>query len=255
MSEAVAGITEDGFLGGRLRLRQPSSGHRAGHDAILLAAATSARRGQRIADFGAGVGAAGLAVARRVAGLELVLVEIDAALAALASANAASNGIDANVVTLDLGASAAMFAVAGLGPDSVDGVLMNPPFNDPARQQASPDPARRVAHEAAAATLEAWTRAARRMLKPGGVLTLIWRADGLADVLAGLARGFGGAAVQPVHARGGAPAIRVLVRAIKGGRAPLRIYPGLVLNDSAGVPTPQANALLSGEAVLPLATP
>jgi tRNA1(Val) A37 N6-methylase TrmN6 len=44
------------------------------------------------------------------------------------------------------------------------------------------------------------------------------------------------------------------VRAIKGGRAPLRIYPGLMLNDSAGVPTPQANALLSGEAVLPLAT-
>lgn len=254
MSEAKTDITEDGFLGGRLRLRQPASGHRAGHDAILLAAATAARPGQRIVDFGAGVGAAGLAVARRVAGIEPVLVEIDPALSALASANAASNGIHAGVVTLDLGANAAAFAAAGLGPDSVDGVLMNPPFNHPVRQQPSPDGARRVAHEATAATLENWIHAARRVLKPGGVLTLIWRAEGLEQVLAALARGFGGVGVQPVHGTPSGPAIRILVRAIKGGRAPLRIYPGLVLNDSAGMPTLQTNALLSGEAVLPLAT-
>jgi len=83
-------LTEDAFLGGQLRLRQLKSGHRAGHDAMLLAAATPARRGDRVADFGAGVGAAGLAVARRVAGIDLVLVEIDATLASLARANAAA---------------------------------------------------------------------------------------------------------------------------------------------------------------------
>lgn len=254
MSEAKTGITEDGFLGGRLRLRQPASGHRAGHDAILLAAATAARPDQRIADFGAGVGAAGLAVARRVGGIELVLVEIDPALASLASANAASNGIDASVVMLDLDATAAAFAAAGLGPDSVDGVLTNPPFNDPVRQQPSPDDARRVAHEATAATLENWIHAARRVLKPGGVLTLIWRAEGLEQVLTALARGFGGIGILPIHGMPSTPAIRILVRAVKGSRAPLQIYPGLMLNDSAGVPTPQANALLFGEAVLPFAS-
>ncbi|MCO5130961.1 MAG: methyltransferase [Xanthobacteraceae bacterium] len=255
MSEAAAGVTEDGFLGGRLRLRQPISGHRAGHDAILLAAATMARPGQRIADFGAGVGAAGLALARRVGGVELVLVEIDPALARLASANAAANGVTARAVTLDLGAGAVAFAEAGLGPDSFDGVLMNPPFNDRVRQQASPDPARRAAHEATVTTLETWIHAARRVLKPGGALTLIWRAEGLEAALAALARAFGGAAVLPVHGKDGAPAIRVLIQAIKGGRAPLRIYPGLMLNDSAGLPTSQANAVLSGAAALPLAQP
>ena len=70
-------FTEDAFLGGQLRLRQPKSGHRAGHDAMLLAAATPACPGDRVVDFGAGVGAAGLAVAKRVAGIALVLVEID----------------------------------------------------------------------------------------------------------------------------------------------------------------------------------
>src|ERR1700743_3098036 len=84
MSDFAGEITEDAFLGGRLRLRQPKSGHRAGHDAILLAAATPARPGDRVVDFGAGVGAAGLAVARRVGGIRLALVEIDKGLAALA---------------------------------------------------------------------------------------------------------------------------------------------------------------------------
>ena len=95
-------ITEDAFLGGQLRLRQSRSGHRAGHDAMLLAAATSARAGRRVVDFGAGVGAAGLALARRVAGIELVLVEIDAALAELARGNAAANAIAAEVIVLDV---------------------------------------------------------------------------------------------------------------------------------------------------------
>src|ERR1700733_15934266 len=85
--------TEDAFLGGQLLLRQPKSGHRAGHDAMLLAAATPARPGDRVIEFGAGVGAAGLAVARREAGIELVLVEIDATLASLARDNADANAI------------------------------------------------------------------------------------------------------------------------------------------------------------------
>src|SRR5213595_2358036 len=98
MTDARLECTEDAILGGRLRLRQLKTGHRAGHDAMLLAAATSARSGDRVVDFGAGVGAAGLAVARRVAGIELVLVEIDEALAKLARGNSAANEIAASVV-------------------------------------------------------------------------------------------------------------------------------------------------------------
>jgi tRNA1(Val) A37 N6-methylase TrmN6 len=255
MPEAGVGTTEDAFLGGRLRLCQPSSGHRAGHDAMLLAAATGARAGQRVADFGAGVGAAGLALATRVANLDLALVELDPALAALASANAAMNRIAATVVTLDIAADAATFAAAGLGPDSFDGILMNPPFNDPARHRGSPDAARQVAHVATSTTLQDWTHAARRVLKTGGVLTMIWRADGIAEVFAALDRGFGSVRIQSVHATASAPAIRILVRAVKGGRAPTQIYPGLLLNDVAGVPIQQAQAALSGATALPFAAP
>jgi tRNA1(Val) A37 N6-methylase TrmN6 len=252
MTDPLLETTEDAFLGGTLRLRQPKSGHRAGHDAMLLAAATPARAGHRVVDFGAGVGAAGLAVARRVAGLDIVLIEIDETLAELARGNAASNRIEAKVIAMDLASGADTFAGAGLAPDSVDAVLMNPPFNDSRRHRSSPDKSREIAHVAGAATLQDWIHAARRILKSGGVLTLIWRADGLAEVLAALDRGFGSLAILPVHGNAATPAIRVLVRAIKGGRAPTALYPGLMLNDESGVPNKQVQEILAGKGASPL---
>ena len=248
-------FTEDAFLGGRLRLRQPRSGHRAGHDAMLLAAATPARSGDRVVDLGAGVGAAGLAVARRVAGIELVLVEIDAGLAELARGNAAANAVQADIIVLDVTSAADGFAAAGLSPDSVDVVLMNPPFNDPARHRASPDKAREIAHVSTAAALERWILAARRILKSGGALALIWRADGLVEVLSALGRGFGSLELLPVHAEATVPAIRVLIRATKGGKAPLQMHAALVLNDESALPNKRVQDVLAGKGILPLAMP
>lgn len=252
-AQQIADTTEDMFLGGQLRLRQPRRGHRAGHDAILLAAATPAQPGQRVVEFGAGIGAAGLSVARRVAGIDLVLVEIDTTLAALAQANAAANRLQVRVAALDVAAAAEVFAASDLGPDSADAVMMNPPFNDATRHRASPDPARQAAHVATDDTLAIWIHAARRVLKSGGVLTLIWRADGLPDVLAALGRGFGSIQVLPVHPRPQAPAIRILVSAIKGGRAPLLLHPALSLQMTNGEPDPGMQAILNGRAALPLA--
>jgi tRNA1(Val) A37 N6-methylase TrmN6 len=248
-------ITEDAFLGGQLLLKQKRSGHRAGHDAILLAAATQAQVGDHVVDLGAGIGTAGLALARRVAGVRLSLVEIDPELAELARANAAANAIPAEAIVLDVTADAPAFAAHGLLPDSVDVVLTNPPFNDPARHRGSPDQSRHTAHVASDETLNAWVHAARRILRSNGALTLIWRADGIAEVLAALSRGFGSLVVLPVHGEAGRPAIRVLVRAVKGGRAPTRILPGLMLNEESRVPKKEVREILEGRAILPLAEP
>ncbi|MET4838386.1 tRNA1(Val) A37 N6-methylase TrmN6 [Bradyrhizobium japonicum] len=156
---------------------------------------------------------------------------------------------------LDVTTDAQAFAANGLVPDSVDVVLMNPPFNDPARHRGSPDQARRTAHVASEETLNAWVHAARRILRSDGALTLIWRADGIAEVLTALSRGFGSLSILPVHGEAGRPAIRVLVRAVKGGRAPTRLLPGLMLNDESGVPKNQVTEILEGRALLPLAEP
>jgi tRNA1(Val) A37 N6-methylase TrmN6 len=252
---AADGLTRDAVLGGRLRLTQPRHGHRVGHDAILLAAATPAHADEHAVDFGAGIGAAGLALAVRVAGCAVTLVEIDDGLAEFAAGNAQDNGLADRVrsVRLDVTAPARAFTAAGLATGSVMRVMMNPPFNDPARQRTSPDPRRQLAHMASCDVLMVWTRSAARLLRPGGTLTLIWRADGLADVLQALKPAFGAVQVLPVHPKAGAQAIRVLVRGTKASRAPLALLPGLFLNDAAGRPTDEAEAVLRGGAVLPLA--
>jgi len=246
---ARSDLTDDAILGGRLKVLQPRTGHRVGHDAILLAAATPAESGDHAVDLGAGVGAAGLALAVRVDGVTVKLVEIDSGLVALAHDNAARNGLAGRVsaIACDVAALARFQAE---WKRSVDHVLMNPPFNDPTRQYVSPDPRRRNAHAAPRETLNAWVAAAGELLRDGADLTLIYRADGLGDVLTALATGFGAIAVLPIYPKPNASAIRVLVRAIKASRAPMSVTPGLLLNGDDGRPTPEAEAVLRRAASL-----
>ena len=82
---------------------------------------------------------------------------------------------------------------------------------------------------------------------------MIWRADALAEILAALDRGFGSLKILPVHGDPATPAIRVLIRAIKAGRAPTQIYAGVMLNDESGVPNKQVQEILAGKGALPLA--
>ncbi|MGB6445195.1 MAG: methyltransferase, partial [Xanthobacteraceae bacterium] len=179
-----------------------------------------------------------------VEGLDVTLVERDPALAALAAANANRNGVSGRVraVDLDVTAPAAAFSAAGLAPGSADHVLMNPPFN-PA-QNPSPDRARSAAYVASDQTLVQWLGTARRLLRPAGAVTLIWRADGLGDVLAALSDGFGAIAVLPIHGKAGGPAIRILAQAIRDRNGPLALLVGLVLTDIDGKPTVAAETVL-----------
>jgi tRNA1(Val) A37 N6-methylase TrmN6 len=244
----------DAVLGGRLLLRQPLAGHRVGHDAILLAAATGGRSGEQVVDLGSGVGGAGLALAARVDGLKVTLVEIDAQLAALATENARENGMAERVRALACDAEdTAALATAGLAAEACDRVLTNPPFHDARRHNVSPDAGRRLAYAGGPGLLQRWIASAAWLLKPGGVLTLIWRADELAQVLAVLAPTFGAIVVLPVVPREGSPPIRVLVRAQKGARAATAYRPALILNDAQGQPSAAAQGVLRGGQALDLA--
>ncbi|MCJ2068057.1 methyltransferase [Methylobacterium sp. J-030] len=241
----------DAFLGGLLRLHQPLRGaHRAGTDAVLLARLLTPTPDCRLCDVGAGTGAVGLACAALVPGLRPTLVERDPGLAETARANAALNGIAAAIVQADVLAPAAERRAAGLLPDSFDMVLTNPPFFEAGTHRASPHPNRSAAHTFAAGSLDAWIRACTAILRPGGRIGMIHRADALPTCLDALRGRFGGLAIRPVHARAEAPAIRVLIAATKGSRAAPSLLPSLVLHGPDGAFTPEAEALhrAAGEA-------
>ena len=246
---SVLETTDDAFLGGRLKLLQPVKGHRAGHDAILLAATAPAAR--HAVDLGAGIGTAGLALLARKAAERVTLVEIDPDLAALARENAKRNHFDRCEV---IAADACKLARKG-GPEnpaagSADLVITNPPFNDPARKNASPDPMRRRAHSAADSDLDPWVSAAERLLAPNGWLVLIHRPESIEAILATLKGRFGAAELIPIFPRAGAPAIRLIVRAIKGRRTPPTLREGVILNDAGNQPTQAASAILRDGAPL-----
>ena len=95
--------------------------------------------------------------------------------------------------------------------------------------------------------------ARRDSFAPAGTLTLIWRADGLSEVLAALTTDFGAVTILPVYPRPDAAAIRVLIRAVKASRGPLSLLPGLILADATGRPTSKAETVLREGAALPLA--
>jgi tRNA1Val (adenine37-N6)-methyltransferase len=235
-------LSDDKFLCGRLRLWQPLKGYRAATDPVLLAAACPAQPGQSVLDLGCGAGAAALCLGHRVPGLVLCGLELQPDYADLARRNADRNGIAVEVYEGDLARMP-----KALRRD-FDHVITNPPYY-PAGGSSSPIAARARAMQVDT-PLADWVSAATRRLRPGGWLTLICGADGLPEVLAALAPKLGSAAVLPLAPRERRPALRVILQARKGGRAPFRLLAPFVIHQGAMHDgdresyTPAANAVL-----------
>lgn len=243
-------LTDDAFLGGRLRLWQPARGYRAGMDALLLAAAVPARPGETVLDLGCGTGAAALALGARVGGLRLTGLELQPPYAALARANARRNGIALEVMEGDVADPP-----AALRGRSFDHVMMNPPFFDREAGTRAADAGRDLAH-GQPTPIAVWAALAARRLRPGGWLVAIHRAEALPALLAALPATMHPEALRPVTPREGRPARNLLLLARKGGRAPFRLLAPLVLHaaprhaqDGEDL-TPQAHALFRDAAAL-----
>jgi tRNA1Val (adenine37-N6)-methyltransferase len=238
----VTEFTEDGFLDGRVRVRQPVLGFRSGLDAVMLAAAVPARAGDTVLELGAGAGAASLCLAARVAGCSINGVEIAPELVALANGNALANGmasrvqfVEANVLTLPQELQTGF-----------DHVLCNPPFHD-ADGEASADAWRTQALQDQG-TFHRWLETGVKRTAPNGTFTIILRADRLSEALDALPRA--GVSVLPLWPKTGLAAKRVIIQWHHGKRAPFALLPGLVLHDKTGGYTPEADAILRcGEAV------
>jgi tRNA1Val (adenine37-N6)-methyltransferase len=235
-------LTRGTLLGGRVRHDQPVGGHRTGIEPVLLAAAVRAHAGERVLEGGTGVGTALLCLATRVAGIEGVGIERDAALVAVARANAAANGFDA------------LTFIAGALGDGVDGpfdhAMANPPWHA-AEGTASPDPGRETARRGESGLIEAWAKALVAPVRDRGTLTFVTAAAQLAECLSALtAARCGSPTVFPLWPKDGKPAKLVMVRGVKGGRGPCRLLPGLILHRLDGRYTEAAEAVLRDGAAL-----
>ena len=133
----------------------------------------------------------------------------------------------------------------GLGAARYDLVVTNPPFRPLAGGHVSPDASRALANHELALTLGDWADVAARVARPGGRVAAIFPADRALELGASLrARELAPARLRFVHPRAGAPATRVLLEAVRGGRAPLVVEPPLVVHADGERFTPEARRML-----------
>jgi tRNA1(Val) A37 N6-methylase TrmN6 len=235
-------LTEDALLGGRVRLLQARRGYRVAVDAVLLAAAVHPAAGDRVLDLGAGVGAVGLCLAKRVADCTIVGVELQPALAEIARRNAAGNGLDERVRTLVHDLAEPLPAELGL----FEQVVSNPPYLAAAVADPPPDPSKALATVESSADLRRWLEVATGALQPAGTLTLVHRSDRLEEIAAHLVRlGCGALTVKRLP-----PAARVLIRARPAQTQSVTPSPPLVLHRPDGGYTEAAEAILRHAAAL-----
>lgn len=249
--------TVDAFHYGRFHLVQPKGiGHRSGMDAMLLAALVTGEGAIRVADLGAGAGAAGLAVAARLPEARVLLVERSPLMAGFArkTLDLPSNARLAPRVSLleaDVSLSGRARLAAGLADDVHDHVIMNPPFNARADSR-TPDALKAEAHAMDDGLFERWIKTAGAILKPGGQLSLIARPQSIAEIVDACGRRFGAIEITPLHARAGETALRILVTAIKGSRTKLALRMPIVMHEPGAHDfTPFVDALNNGLAAYP----
>ena len=237
-------VSSDRLLGGRVLIQQPRQGYRVAIDPVLLAASVPISAGQRALDLGCGVGAAGLCLLARVPGAIVLGVEIDPDMASLADANGLANGYEAGQFTV----ICADVVTQAKAATDIDHVLMNPPFHDVGSTRSSRAQRDRATH--GGDDLPIWLDVAYHRLKHRGSLSLIWPSARLSFAVAAIAKRFGSLKILPIWPREGAPAKRVMLQAVKGGRAPEALLAGLVLHGAANGYTDAAEAILRDAAAL-----
>jgi tRNA1(Val) A37 N6-methylase TrmN6 len=229
-------------LNKQIKLLQPESGFRTSLDSVMLAAACQALPGQKVIDMGCGVGSAGLCLMHRVKNLDLTGVDIRPEVIELAKQNASINNFDEhmNFVCEDI-----LEFTANTRLNCFDHAICNPPYLEAGKhiKADSEELAQARGHDRGE-DISRWFKSAHRLLKPGGVLTLIHRADMVDKLVQALASKFGAVEIIPLWPRKGQPAKRIIIRAAKDRKSPASLYPGIVLHKEDSSYTPQADIIL-----------
>ncbi len=244
--------THDRLFAGTLSLRQPArrAGYRVNVDALLLGAFAAgalaggearpprAARARHAVDLGSGVGAVGLTLLHLGAATRVTFVELDDALARLATQNAEENGWTERARVVHADVTHAANELRG----EADLVVCNPPYVPPGRGRAPADRVRAARYGDVGAFVEAARKVAGRRAR----VCFVYPAIEATTLLTTLReRGLEPKRFRAVHGRAADKARVVLVEAVAGKPGGLAIEPALIETVGRGARSPELEALLS----------
>lgn len=219
---------------GAIPILQKRAGYRFNLDPLLLADFAARVGGTRgpVIDLGTGSGIIPILLARRHGRGDLFGLEIQPSLYDAADRNVRLNGCARQVQLAlgDLKHVSRLFAAESFGM-----VVANPPYGARRTGRVSPTAEKAIARHEVLATLADYVGAARHLLADRGAFKVIYPAARLAELMQRLcAERLRPRLLRPVHPRADAPANRVLLEAVKGGRERLQLLPPLVLHRDLG---------------------
>ncbi len=241
-------LTEDGFLGGKLKILQPEKGFRAGIDSVFLAATIPCQPGETLFEAGIGTGVAALCIASRVSIVHITGVEVAARYAMLSERNAKRNGFDNTIHVIRGDVKEALRKDLANWPahGSFSHAYANPPFFENDKITVSPNGLRAKANGFGPQDLDLWIKVLACMVTARGTVSIIHRSEALGRLLIAMEGKFGDIRVAPLYARQGTVASRVIVQGVRASKGPLQLLPGLVLHGEGSQFTPEAEAILRG---------
>jgi tRNA1Val (adenine37-N6)-methyltransferase len=234
----------DTLFDGRLRVVQELDGYRFSLDAVLLADFVRLGGGERVIDLGTGVGIIPLILAqKRGRAIEIVGVEIQKKLAALAQANVRNGGVEdlIHIHQGDIKEIGDLFP-----PSSFDVVVSNPPYYRISSGRVNPSSQKAIARHEIMCTLDDVLQAARYLLKEGGRIVVIFPAHRSITLFASLRS----AMLEPkalrwVYSREKEDAKFILTDAYKRGGEGVEVLPPFFVYAHDGTYTPEMARLYS----------
>lgn len=220
-------------IGERYRVRQQRDGYRFNMDSVLLSSFVSLRPGMKVLDIGTGVGVIPFLLLERQPSLEILGVEIQESLCALARQNARQNRVaEIRILQGDARLLDASYH------NRFDLVLSNPPYHRTGEGISPRSEEAQLARQEQTLSLAELFGKAYRLVRPRGRFGCIYPSRRLEEALReGRDRGFSPLRLRFVHSRAGKPARAFLLEMGKDAGNQLIVERPLILHGQTG-PSP-----------------
>lgn len=237
-------LTCDTLFNGNLLICQRKRGYRFAIDAVLLAGLTRVHPNDRILDLGTGCGVISLIFAYRKLGKRIVGLEIQPELVELARHNVRINEFGERI-EIDEGDYREL--PRGVEGGSFDLVVSNPPYRRLLSGRLNLDEQRAVARHELKSSVDDVGRAARRVLRDGGRLSIIYPATRLGRLLATVQEyNLSPKQLTVIHSNASSTARLVYLECRKGAGEELRVTPPFFIYSENGAYTEAMRILYEG---------